>query len=602
MTSALPIGLTVGFALLVQRTAQRRFPGPRSRAIAASATVAFAASIVLASRAAFGTWDFLPLAIAGGFWLLPAGGWRAGNGSGPWLAKGSAAPLVAGAATALLTVWIWGGVRAVPVAHDEAAYLLQAKIFASGHWTAPGRPLPEFFEQTHVFVTPVLASKYPFGHSLALVPGLWLNLPGLVPVLWNGVAGALVFLLARRVAGGRVATLTWLIWLTAPGAVAFRASYLSQTTTSAVWLLGWWLLLRWRETGAARHLIALAVCAGGLFLTRPLTMLAFSIPVGVVVIRDVVRRRAWRTFGLAVATGALVLCAFPLWSYETIGDWRTTPYERYSRVYYPFLKTGFAFDETPPLRPHPAEMEAFDRLFRSIAREHRLSRLPQILEERLAVIGRDVWGGGRRYLLAFAVLGTLGASAELLFALASTGVLVLVHLVYAHGPGWSVYYMEGHAALAFATACGLSGVLSGLSERFARSDRAARWAFAAVCVGGVLLPALPQLWFARAAVQERLADQTAFRRALETIFNRKTVVFVRYSPAHDPHRELVSNDPDLATARAWVVHDRGARNEELMRLAPDRVAYLYDEARKSLVSMPAPFRSDSGGPRIIPHR
>jgi hypothetical protein len=603
--AALPIGLTIAFALLLERTAaERKLSGTRARALAAGATVVFASLVVLATRVALGTWDFLPLAAACFFWLLPAGKTDPGNGASSLLAKGFTAPLLAGAVTAVSVLWIWGGLRAVPVYHDEAAYILQARIFATGHWTAPGRPLPEFFEQTHVFVTPVLAAKYPPGHSLALVPGVWLGLPGLVPVLSNGLAGALVFLLARRVAGARLALLTWLIWVTAPGALAFRASYLSQSTSTALWLLGWWLLLRWRETGAARHLIALAVCAGGLFLTRPLTMLAFSIPVAVVVVTGVVRRRAWRAFALAVAAGAAVLCVVPLWSYETLGDWRTTPYHRYSRVYYPYQWTGFTFDDTPALRSHPPEMEAFDELFRRIQHEHRISRLPEILKARLAVIGQDVWGGGRRYLFVFAVLGMLGASAELLFAVAGCGVLILAYLVFAHAPFWSVYYMEGHPALAFATACGLLAVLSGISERFTRTpERAAavaRWALAAVCVGGLILPSLPQLWFARASVQQRLEYQTAFRREVEAISDRKMVVFVRYAPGHNPHRELVSNDPDLATSRAWIVYDRGARNEELMRLARGRVAYIYDEVRGSFVSMPNASPSDSpkrtGGP------
>src|SRR5260370_11675979 len=114
-----------------------------------------------------------------------------------WLATRRAA-VVCGVVTALLTWWVWGSLDQVAVFHDEAAYLLQAKIFASGRWAAPARPLPEFFEQFHVLVTPVFASKYWPGHSLLMVPGVWLGLPGLVPVLLSGLTGALCFGLARR--------------------------------------------------------------------------------------------------------------------------------------------------------------------------------------------------------------------------------------------------------------------------------------------------------------------------------------------------------------------------------------------------------------------
>src|SRR5258708_13451698 len=98
-----------------------------------------------------------------------------------WLATRRAA-VVCGVVTALLTWWVWGSLDQVAVFHDEAAYLLQAKIFASGRWTAPARPLPEFFEQYHVLVTPAFASKYWPGHSPLTVPGVCLALAGLGPL------------------------------------------------------------------------------------------------------------------------------------------------------------------------------------------------------------------------------------------------------------------------------------------------------------------------------------------------------------------------------------------------------------------------------------
>ena len=54
------------------------------------------------------------------------------------------------------------------------------------------------------------------------------------------------------------------------------------------------------------------------------TMLAFAIPVGVVVIRDVVRQKLWRDFTLAVALGSAMLAMIPLWSAMTTGNWRLT--------------------------------------------------------------------------------------------------------------------------------------------------------------------------------------------------------------------------------------------------------------------------------------
>ncbi|HTD52975.1 MAG TPA: hypothetical protein VK780_08120, partial [Thermoanaerobaculia bacterium] len=150
------------------------------------------------------------------------------------------APFFFGCLTAIEIAFVWGSLKPVAVVHDEAAYLLQAKIFATGHWTAPPRPLPEFFEQFHVLVTPVFAGKYPPGHSMLLVPGIWLGVPGLMPVILAGIAGGLVFLLARRFANPWVGLLTWLLWTSSPGNLRFVPSYLSQNTTVVLWLAGWW--------------------------------------------------------------------------------------------------------------------------------------------------------------------------------------------------------------------------------------------------------------------------------------------------------------------------------------------------------------------------
>ena len=201
---------------------------------------------------------------------------------------------VIGLVTAVFMTWLWGGLDQVAVIHDEAAYLLQAKIYAGGHWTAPGLPLPEFFEQYHVFVTPILTPKYPPGHALMLIPGIWLGLPGLMPVLLLGVCGALVFEVARRLTNPWVGLLAWLFWITAPGILDFGPTYLSETTTSALWMLGWLALLRWTEDDRPAWLALLAACIGLGFLARPVTFVVFAVPVAAVVLVRIRRRNAWR--------------------------------------------------------------------------------------------------------------------------------------------------------------------------------------------------------------------------------------------------------------------------------------------------------------------
>src|SRR5689334_17546539 len=141
-------------------------------------------------------------------------------------------PAVCGLIAFAFVWWMWGSLNQVAPVHDEAAYILQARIFAKGHLVAPGRPAPEFFEQYHTFVEPIVAAKYPPGFSLLLVPGIWLGLPGLVPALLVGASTAIAYALARRLANASVALLTAVLMNGSTIALRFNPSYASEIATS----------------------------------------------------------------------------------------------------------------------------------------------------------------------------------------------------------------------------------------------------------------------------------------------------------------------------------------------------------------------------------
>lgn len=502
------------------------------------------------------------------------------------------APALFGLISALAFGWVWGSLDPVPTVHDEAAYVLQARIFAQGHWTAPPPLLPEFFEQIHVFVTPRVASKYPPGHSLVLVPGIWLGWPVLMPVLLGGLCGGLLFALARRVANPWTALVAWFFWATAPGDLRFHSTYLSETTTTALLLLSWWALLQWHEGGRARWLLVVAACMAWSALTRPFSTLALALPIGAVVARDVVARRRWRDLIVAGALAGGILLLIPLWSMATTGDWRTTPYALYSRIYFPYQRPGFDAPAAESLRPLPPDMKAYAAQFESLHRSHTIANLPGIMAGRLAALGRHMWGGWRRVFLIFAVAGLFSLSAESAFAVASALVLVVQYAFLAHAPGWTVYYLEIQPVLAFLTAAGLGLAASAAGARLRREQAvgSTRWrGFEAACALGVVLAGLVPAALNASRIRDVKRTEAAalerFRSLLRSLPER-SVVFVRYGPDHDPHRSLIVNEPDLARARVWVVHDRGEDDTRLLGLAPDRVPYLYEESGRTLRPLP----------------
>ena len=495
-------------------------------------------------------------------------------------------PLVIGVLSAIIITVGWGSLRQIPIIHDEASYLFQARLFASGHWTAPSPPVPEFFEQWHVLVVPRFASKYPPGHALLLVPGIWLGLPGLVPVLLGAATAALVFSIARRLTNGIVAFWTWGFWITSFIVLWMLGSYFSQTTSAFCWMLGWYALLRWRE-GGERWLLVVAVVVAWLGLTRPLTALAYAIPVGIYVLRGTAQRRRWPALGRAIALGLAMLLLLPVWSVKTIGTARTTPYALYSKVYFPWDAPGFGYDSTPPQRALTPDMAIVAASNAAPHRAYVPSALPMNLVARMRYVFAIMWGPPRIIVVALGLLGLLAMTAELLFGLASMFTLLLLYLWFNHDPTWPVYYFEIEPVLAFLAALGLWRVMS--------------WQWRTIRLRPMRVPPAPLLagtslvmmlgfgayaWSVAAAEHvdsvHAQAYQANFLAAVAQLPKEKSIVFVRYAPWHNPHLSLVHNDPDLEHALRWYVYDHGPDNVRLTRAAPDRKAYVFDEARSTI--------------------
>jgi hypothetical protein len=487
------------------------------------------------------------------------------------------APAVLGIVTALSTWYVWGSLAQRPFISDEAAYVLQARIFARGRWTAPAPPLPEFFEQAHVLLRPAIAAKYPPGHALALAPGAALGLPGLIPVLFAGLSGALVFALARRLAGAPVALLAWLVWALDVDVVRYHASYLSETTSGALWLIGWWALLDWHETRRPSRLLLTAAAVAWCAVTRPLTAVAYAIPVAAVVLRSVAARRAWRELAAPLALGAAVLALLPLWSARTTGDWRRWPLTEYTEAYMPWDVPGFGLTERAPTIRLPADQQAVEDELREVHRKHTPAALPAQAAARLENIARTFGGGG---LVPFALLGLWGAGAPALVGLATFALLFVLYLSYAHLAVWVVYYLEAAPVLAFLIALGIWRLCA-----LARAEAAGLALATAVGLA---------VWLGATAHRVHLAlvrirtAQVAFASAIAGLPGSRVIVFVRYAPGHYNHLSFIRNEPFLDEAPRWFVYDRGPENARLLAAAPDRAAYLADEATQQFTVLRAP--------------
>jgi hypothetical protein len=331
--------------------------------------------------------------------------------------------------------------------------------------------------------------------------------------------------------------------------------------------------------------VAVALCTGWDAITRPLTGLAYALPIAFVVLRDVVRLRAWRPIAIAFAAGTAVVSILAIWSANTTGDWRLTPQTLYTRMYMPYDVPGFGMDSTPPRHSVTPELVQLNNVYSSYHVTHVPSRLPAEVVTRARSLAFSMWETSAGLLALFALLGLLTLGRETAFALASCITLFVAYLAYATPPQWTLYYYETGPTLAYVTAAGMAWAASKVGRlRSPGPDdwRAARWSRALACALALLV--LPGLVALHKVRRQHIGDRlflTQFDALLSSIHDERAVLFVRHSALHNPHRAFVRNSADLERERIWVVYDRGeAENARLLARAPGRKAYLFDEEER----------------------
>lgn len=494
-------------------------------------------------------------------------------------------PAVCGLISAGLMAWVWSGSHFIPNIADESAYLLQAEIFAQGKWALAARPLPEFFEQMHVFVTPFLASKYFPGHSLLLVPGILVGFRPLIPLLLIFGSGLLIVALSRRLANGWVALLVWAIWITSRSNLRFLPSYFSEVTTVFLWLLGWWALYDWYVRPRRSTLILLSVCIAWALITRPLTGLVFAVPAITVVVWSAWKRGLLAEIRYALLVGGAVICIVPLWSKFTTGRWTQTPQSLYTRTYIPWDAMGFGLDTTRPLSALPATQMPEMQGFMALHERHTAESLPYDAVLRLVALQRDVFARWRIGLVGFFVLGLIALSPAVAVGGITALLLYVAYLSYAHPSSWTIYYMEALPVVAMITVLGFALAMNWMRRKMRHGEGAGRAESLVAIVLAIVLFAgsLPIIRTERGRRDTSAAPRLALWDVVARLPTPRNLLFI-LDERIAPHT-MVTNDADLAHARTWLVHDLGSENVRLQELEPDRTAYVIDLNAGTLIQL-----------------
>ena len=489
--------------------------------------------------------------------------------------------VIVGILTALHTWIAWGAWQPRPVVSDELSYVLQARIFASGHWVAPSPPSEPAFQQLHVVVSPVLASKYPPGHPLLLAIGAVAGVVWLIPILLAGVSGGVLCLLLAECGSTFAALCGWAYWLSDPLALRFRPAYYSENTSGLTWLLAWWLLVRWRESSKRRYLVWLSVAVGWCAITRPLTAIALALPVAVCLVKPVIRARAWKDVALAAAAGAGVLAILGVANYTVTRNPFKTAFGLYAEQYLPVDRLGFRIDSTPPQLALAAPSVASYAEIRTIHVGHVPERLPAIAATLLRELAGAEWGGWRVALVPLIAIGLWGLSFIGWVAIANAVALFILYLCWAHWYHWTIYYFEALPVFAFAIANGVDVV--------AKRVRRTRLMFATASVATALFVAgivkTTAAW--RTAHVAIARPVVALDQVLRDVPFPSTVVFVRYDTSQRDQPALAINSPTWQRDARWIVNSWGpATDLKLLEVSGQRVPLLFDVKTRNFGTYP----------------
>lgn len=459
-----------------------------------------------------------------------------------------------------------------PITTDEQSYLFQAHLLAEGKIKRPAPIYIEAFRYPMIILDEHAGwlSRYPPGHSLWLVPGVWAGSPYIMIALAAALGLALTALAAIRIGGSLPVVLVG--FLLSPFFLFTYGTMLSHTSglvATAGMLLGYIL---WQQTGRRGWALLAGLMWSWLFLNRTYSALLVALPFAVDALWQLGRRRDKETFwGTAFFAGSAFVGVVAILAYN------------YAAVGHPFHMTYLHYDPTDQLgfglRHHWTTFPAPEPV------DHSFAKGLSDLQGNLLMLDRWMWGvpGGLAVWLGLTIIGWSKRWSLLLVA---SVVSVCIGYVFFWYPGWNEtgpnYYFEVFPAMVLSASLGVRV----LGKRMRSLPRAVPVAMAAV---GILLWSSIAVPFAVRQGSAFRAD-LALRAQLFELFRTappKTIIFVR--------RDDVE--------RAWKNHDlvfnrRGLEDDVI-------VARWMDTANKSMMKYfddytPVALRKRGGEFHLIP--
>lgn len=214
-----------------------------------------------------------------------------------------------------------------PLLIDSVVQLFQARIFATGHLTAPAPPGEAFVATQHMLVQDGRwFAQYPPGHAGLLSIGVLLGAVWLIPVALSLGSAWFIYRFTAAAWDERTGRLALALVALAPFFWFMGASFMNHVSCLFFVAAFLYSFQRWEAGGADRWALAAGAAIGAAGLSRPLTALAVAAvfaPIGL--------GRAWRSkrfaaAGLAAAGGMAAVGLYLAYNAATTGEPLTPGY------------------------------------------------------------------------------------------------------------------------------------------------------------------------------------------------------------------------------------------------------------------------------------
>src|SRR5947207_8611302 len=229
--------------------------------------------------------------------------------------------------------------------HDEVSYVLQLRMLAQGRLWMPVHPCAEYFETFYVLNDRVYASIYFPGTALLYVPQIWLRLPLItMPLCAAGAAVGLTFWVLAKLIDPVSGLVGAMLMIATSTLRLLSIMVLSNIPVLIMGLLLVIAFLQWQRERRMIWAVGMGIFAGWAAVCRPLEATCFAVPVGIAIL---VRLRDWRwssrmaTIFLVLIGAAPFLTLQVIMNYHITGDWRTPPWQYYSKRDFPQTTMGF---------------------------------------------------------------------------------------------------------------------------------------------------------------------------------------------------------------------------------------------------------------------